>query len=321
MAHLHVDGLTVAFGAVQAVTDLTVSINHGELFFLMGPSGCGKTTLLRSIAGLQQPTHGRILIDDRDVTNLPIRDRGIGMVFQSYCLWPHMTVEENISFGLSVHKISTAESISRIQEMLDITDLQQHRRKYPHQLSGGQQQRVSLARALVLRPRILLLDEPFSNLDTTLRASIRDEVNRIRKEYDLTMIFVTHDFDEAMNIGSRVCFMEKGRVRRIGTPQEVYETPETISVASLTGDYIPVPRFFERELEYARLESFNIVKGDANALVTGVVFESSSVSMTLQLDRTGEAITVRQLRGSEIPKVGERVRVAARMDSFFPLHE
>jgi iron(III) transport system ATP-binding protein len=232
--------LTKVFGSGQAaataVDNVTLDINPGELFFLLGPSGCGKTTLLRMIAGFIEPTEGQILFDGRDVAPLPPNKRNTGMVFQSYALWPHMTVEGNVGFGLNIRRVSSAERARRVQEALDQVRMGSFAKRKPNQLSGGQQQRVALARALVIRPDVLLLDEPLSNLDAKLRIELRSEIRRICKESGITAVYVTHDQKEALSMADRLAIMERGRVVQIGSPDGLYRNPRSSFVAEFLGE-------------------------------------------------------------------------------------
>ena len=224
------------FGGLAAVDGVSLEIEPGELFFLLGPSGCGKTTLLRCIAGFHRPDGGRIRLGWADITDAPPHLRDTGMVFQSYALWPHMTVRENIAFGLEMRKLSRVEVRRRADEALAqvrMTDRAAHR---PAQLSGGQQQRVALARALVVHPKCLLLDEPLSNLDAKLRLEMRSEIRRICKEAGLTAIYVTHDQKEAMSIADRLAILNAGRVEQCGRPNEVYQRPANRFVAGFIGE-------------------------------------------------------------------------------------
>lgn len=219
-----------------ACDHVTLSIEPGELFFLLGPSGCGKTTLLRMIAGFIEPTSGRLLFDDRDVTWLAPSKRNTGMVFQSYALWPHMTVQANVEFGLGVRKVAAEERARRAVEALASVQMEAYAKRKPNQLSGGQQQRVALARALVIRPSVLLLDEPLSNLDAKLRVDLRGEIRRICKASGITTIYVTHDQKEALSMADRIAIMEAGRVAQLGPPAELYRRPATRFVAEFLGE-------------------------------------------------------------------------------------
>lgn len=222
--------------ATRVIDHVSLSIQPGEIFFLLGPSGCGKTTILRMIAGFIEPTEGRIRFGDRDVTDLPANQRNTGMVFQSYALWPHMTVAENVAFGLRVRKSPTADVESRVVAALDAVKMRSFADRKPNQLSGGQQQRVALARALVIRPDVLLLDEPLSNLDSKLRHELREEIRRLCREFAMTTICVTHDREEAMAVGDRIAVLSRGCVAQVGPPAEVYSNPQTRFVAEFLGD-------------------------------------------------------------------------------------
>ncbi|MBP9914470.1 MAG: ABC transporter ATP-binding protein [Opitutaceae bacterium] len=241
MISIRIQKLTKRFGSVTALHDLDLTINPGELFFLLGPSGCGKTTLLRSMAGFYIPEEGKIFFGDEDVTRLAPHKRNTGMMFQSYALWPHMSVAENVAFGLEERKVSKAEIKRRVGEALESVRMNQYAERRPNQLSGGQQQRVALARALVIRPRCLLLDEPLSNLDAKLRLEMRTEIRRVCKEFKLTTVYVTHDQKEALSISDRMAILESGHILQVGTPREVYKRPAHKTVANFIGetDFIP----------------------------------------------------------------------------------
>ncbi|MBX3379987.1 MAG: ABC transporter ATP-binding protein [Phycisphaeraceae bacterium] len=223
-------------GTTKAVDDISLEIETGELFFLLGPSGCGKTTLLRMIAGFIDPTAGTILFGSRDVTHLPPNQRNTGMVFQSYALWPHMTIEANVAFGLDVRKTPANEAKKRIEDALAAVRMAQYSKRKPNQLSGGQQQRIALARALVIRPDVLLLDEPLSNLDAKLRLELRSEIRRICKESGITTVYVTHDQKEALSMADRVAILRSGRVEQLGTPADLYKRPHSRFVAEFLGE-------------------------------------------------------------------------------------
>ena len=236
MISLTIENLTKRFGDTVALSALNLRIEAGEIFFLLGPSGCGKTTLLRSIAGFYTPESGRILFGEEDVTRVPPHLRNTGMMFQSYALWPHMTVAQNVAFGLEERKVPARETAGRVAAALASVKMETLGERRIHQLSGGQQQRVALARALVIRPRCLLLDEPLSNLDARLRLEMRAEIRRICKEFGLTAIYVTHDQKEALSIADRMAILEGGHVRQIGTPADVYRHPHSRFVADFMGE-------------------------------------------------------------------------------------
>ncbi|MBC7706691.1 MAG: ABC transporter ATP-binding protein [Rhodoferax sp.] len=235
MAFLEISALKKDFGNHTAVHDFAIDIQRGEFVTFLGPSGCGKTTILRMIAGFESPSGGIIKFDGRDVTRLPTNQRNIGMVFQSYALFPNMTVADNIGFGLKVAKMATANVRARVDEMLTLIKLTPLAGRYPWQLSGGQQQRVALARALANKPQVLLLDEPLSALDAKIRVSLREEIRALQRELGITSIFVTHDQEEALSISDRIVVLNEGRVEQIGTPSEVYNFPRTRFVASFVG--------------------------------------------------------------------------------------
>jgi putative spermidine/putrescine transport system ATP-binding protein len=219
----------------RALSGVSLSVHPGEFVALLGPSGCGKTTALRALSGLEQVNGGRILIDGVDVVDVPVNKRDIGMVFQSYSLFPHLTSIENVEFGLRMRKVTAADRRTRAAEALDLVGLGHLAGRYAHQLSGGQQQRVALARALVTRPRVLLLDEPLSALDAKVRVQLRDEIRRIQTDLGITTLFVTHDQEEALAVADRVAVMRDGNIEQIGTPEELYTTPATPFVAGFVG--------------------------------------------------------------------------------------
>ncbi len=232
---IELKGLTKRFDDAVAVDAIDVSIRGGEFFSLLGPSGCGKTTTLRMIAGFERPTGGEILLDRVDVAQVPPHRRNVHTVFQSYALFPHKNVFDNIAFGLRRHKVPKDEVRRRVQESIELVQLHGLSRRRPNQLSGGQQQRVALARALVLRPAVLLLDEPLGALDAKIRKQLRLELKALQEEVGITFVFVTHDQEEALSMSDRVAVMNAGRIEQIGTPAEVYEDPATVFVADFLG--------------------------------------------------------------------------------------
>ncbi len=236
MVAITLTNVTKRFGEVIALDNLDLRIEKGELFFLLGPSGCGKTTLLRSIAGFYTPDEGSLYFDDQDVTHLPPHKRRTAMVFQSYALWPHMTVGQNVAYGLQQKKLPRGIVEERVKKALRGVKMEDFAARRINQLSGGQQQRVALARALIVEPDCLLLDEPLSNLDAKLRVEMRSEIRRICKESGLTSVYVTHDQKEALSIADRVAVLENGDFAQIGTPQEVYRDPVSRAVASFIGE-------------------------------------------------------------------------------------
>lgn len=235
LPEVYLENLTKRFSDVVAVNHITLRIRSGELLTLLGPSGCGKTTTLRLIAGLLKPDEGNIYFDDEVVTHLPPEKRGVGMVFQNYALWPHMTVYDNIAFGLKIRKLPRDEIRRRVKEVLELVKLSGLENRYPRQLSGGQQQRVALARALVIEPKVLLLDEPLSNLDAKLREEMRFEIRDLQRRLKITTIYVTHDQAEAMALADRIAIMNHGKIVQVGSPKEIYECPKDRFVASFIG--------------------------------------------------------------------------------------
>ncbi|MBL6080906.1 ABC transporter ATP-binding protein [Belnapia sp. T18] len=235
MGTLTLDGLSRRYATTTAVERVDLDVAQGEFVALLGPSGCGKTTTLRMVAGFVPPSSGRILIAGRDVTRAPPHGRDTGMVFQSYALFPHMTVGENVAFGLEMRKVARAERDARVREALRLARLEGLAGRLPRQLSGGQQQRVALARALVVNPAVFLLDEPLSNLDAKLRAEVRIEIRALQQRLGLTTLFVTHDQEEALTMADRLVVMERGRVRQIGTAEALYERPADAFVAGFIG--------------------------------------------------------------------------------------
>ena len=229
-------GIYKRYGQVTAVHDLNLTIKKGALHFLLGPSGCGKTTILRMLAGLEPVSEGQVFFDGVDVTKKPAVDRGIGMVFQNYALWPHMTVLKNIEYGLKLRRLGAVETKRRIDEVLEITRLTQYAERLPGQLSGGQQQRVALARALAIRPNVLLLDEPLSNLDAKLRMEMRDNILRIHKQTGITTVYVTHDQREALSMGTKISVMHAGVLIQTDSPRVLYHAPKTGFIAGFIGE-------------------------------------------------------------------------------------
>jgi len=232
---LELRGLSKFFGKFQAVKSVSFTIERGELFSMVGPSGCGKTTLLRTIAGFLSPDEGQVILQGNDITFAPINKRGTAMVFQNYAIFPHMNVFDNLAFGLRMHKVPKPEIKERVTKVLELIRLPGIEEKYPSQLSGGQQQRIALARALVIQPQVLLLDEPLSNLDAKLRESLRMEIREIQQTVGITTIFVTHDIAEAFVMSDRIAVMNAGEIAQIGNPMSIYEAPASEFVGSFVG--------------------------------------------------------------------------------------
>ena len=266
------------YGSATAVSNLNLTIAKGSFHFLLGPSGCGKTTTLRLLAGLENISSGQIFFNGKDLTNKPASERGIGMVFQNYALWPHMTVRQNIEYGLKLRKLTNQEISNRVGDVLDLTRLTKFEKRLPGQLSGGQQQRVALARALAIRPTVLLLDEPLSNLDAKLRMEMRDNISRIHRETGITTFYVTHDQKEALSMGTTITVMHHGVEVQTGPPRDLYSDPSTAFLAAFIGETNLIDGVFLEHLsdgalvqtEFARLKATKVhgdpKKGDKVSL-------------------------------------------------------
>src|SRR5512136_1570281 len=228
-------------GEVSAVSNVSLFVQPGEFLTLLGPSGCGKTTTLRMVAGFERPDRGRIYIGEEDVTDLMANQRNIGFVFQNYALFPHLSVFENVAYGLRVKGMSKAEMENSVGQVIRLVGLKGYERQFPHQLSGGEQQRVALARAVVIQPQVLLFDEPLSNLDARLRVYMRGEIRRLQKALSITAIYVTHDQEEAMAISDHIAVMNEGKIVQVGTAEELYLQPKSLFVAKFIGKINPLP--------------------------------------------------------------------------------
>jgi len=236
MSQLEFAHITKKYGDFEALSTFTLSVQKGELISIVGPSGCGKTTALRIAAGFEKFDAGRLIVNGNNIELVPPQKRNMGMVFQSYSLFPHLTVAENIGFGLTIRKTEKKKRASVVSDMLDLVRLVDVGHRYPHQLSGGQQQRVALARALAIEPTVLLLDEPLNALDAKVRIEVREEIRSLQKRIGTTTLFVTHDQEEALTISDRVCVMSNGVIQQVGTPREVYDNPSTAFVATFIGE-------------------------------------------------------------------------------------
>lgn len=276
MSYLQLNHLSKAYGSSMAVQDVNLQIQSGEFISLLGPSGCGKTTILRMVAGFERPTGGMIALEGQDITHTPANRRDMGMVFQSYSLFPHMTASQNIAFGLRVKRLARSQQRLRVHEMLDLVGLADKGDRFPHQLSGGQQQRVALARALAIAPRVLLLDEPLSALDAKVRLQLRNEIRRIQQQLGITTLFVTHDQEEALSISDRVIVMSQGQIEQEGVPEEIYLAPSTPFTASFIGAMNQIPGVWEQDQvrisahpdtnianEFLRTQPINLIDGTA----------------------------------------------------------
>ena len=237
MAYIAFEKINKKFGTNHVLKDISLEVEKGQLVTLLGPSGCGKSTLLRCLAGLEQVSSGRIYLDGQDITDVTPRQRGIGMVFQAYSLFPNLNVRENVAYGLKLKKLPKQEIREKVEQMLEIVGLSDKISQYPSQLSGGQQQRVALARAMVTAPKVLLLDEPLSAIDALLRKNLQIEIRKIQKQMGITTIFVTHDQDEAMVMSDRIHLFHEGRIEQSGTPEEIYVHPATRFAATFIGNY------------------------------------------------------------------------------------
>ena len=307
--HLRLEGVGVSFGAVNVIPSLDLSVRKGEMVAFLGPSGCGKTTTLRIIAGLTNPSRGRIMVRGRDITRLPIHDRDMGMVFQSYALFPHMNVSRNVAFGLQMRNMPARDAESRAAQALDMVQLGHLAHRKPKELSGGQQQRVALARALVIEPSILLLDEPLSNLDAKLRDEMRVQIRTLQQQSGITAVFVTHDQVEALSMCDRVVVMRGGRVEQFGTPTEVYERPATAFVANFVGR---TNRLKGRITSEGTLTAAGQQLRSATTLAPGTV-EILVRPHRIRMQETGEAANKVQGTVSSITFIGDLVQYAVRV--------
>ncbi|MEA3334266.1 MAG: ABC transporter ATP-binding protein [Chloroflexota bacterium] len=279
MPGVRLENLTKRFGEVVAVDNLNLEVEDGEILTFLGPSGCGKTTTLRCIAGLLIPEEGEIYLGNDRVTSMPAEKRGLGLVFQNYALWPHMTVFQNLAFGLELRKIPKPDIVRRIDEALALVRLSGMQERFPRQLSGGQQQRVALARALILEPKLLLLDEPLSNLDAQLREEMRFELRELQKSLGITSIYVTHDQAEALVLSDRVAIMEAGRLVQIGTPVEIYSQPTNKFVAGFVG----LTSFLEGRVTRQQGENVVIATDDGQELLARSAAFQAGDSVTVAL--------------------------------------
>lgn len=332
--YLKLGGIRKQFGDTTVLSNVDLDIREGELVTLLGPSGCGKSTLLRCIAGLTDLDGGHILLEGKDIVNLPPRSREIGMVFQSYALFPNLTVSENIEYGMKMRGVSKEARRQRSDELLALVDLGDKRDAYPQHLSGGQQQRVALARSLAVQPKVLLLDEPLSALDAKIRKNLRTEIRDIQKKFNMTTIFVTHDQEEALTLSDRVCLMNKGRIVQQGTPEELYSTPKTEFVARFMGSYNVLTRTEALQLfgqvnrtaeSFAiRPEALVLVTGSARngaelagkRIVEGKVHSVSILGNIIRyaVDAAGVRLTVDALNDGRSLRMGEQSLVTLALD-------
>ncbi|WOI57825.1 sn-glycerol-3-phosphate ABC transporter ATP-binding protein UgpC [Palleronia sp. LCG004] len=319
MAEVRLENVTKAFGAVTVIPDLSLTVPDKSFTVLVGPSGCGKSTLLRLIAGLERPTKGTIRIGDEDVTTKEPSKRGISMVFQSYALYPHMTVARNIDFGLRISGMPKEEREARLAEAARILALEDHLERKPSELSGGQRQRVAIGRSIVRNPKVFLFDEPLSNLDAALRTQMRVELAELHQSIDSTMIYVTHDQVEAMTLADQIVVMNKGRIEQIGSPMDLYDTPASVFVAGFVGspkmNLIPGKTFGAPEAATVgiRPEHMEVTEGegfDAKARVVETL--GSDTIAHVRADTLGDVIV--RLPGHMRLRDGERIRVRPNPD-------
>jgi ABC-type Fe3+/spermidine/putrescine transport system ATPase subunit len=331
-------GLRKVYGNSTAVDDVSLDARRGELVCLLGPSGCGKTTTLRMVAGFIQPSRGSIKIEGKEVSDLPPYRRDTGMVFQNYALFPHMTIAQNVAFGLENVGMGRAQRSTRVSEMLEMVELAHLVNRYPKELSGGQQQRVALARALALRPAVLLLDEPFSNLDAQLRVRLRQEMRRVLESMNITTLFVTHDQEEALMLSDRIAVINKGRLEQVGTPEDIYERPASQFVAQFigscnvfegevragifysrgglempAGDVTPGNRTLMIRPEYLEPVSDGFVGPSLSATVESVDYFGSISRMTVRTGSDQILVDVRRKCGATA-RPGDAIRIGVRPD-------
>ncbi|MCB1395595.1 MAG: ABC transporter ATP-binding protein [Rhodobacteraceae bacterium] len=305
--------ITKRFDDVTAVNDVSLDIFRGELFCLLGGSGCGKSTLLRMLAGFEVPTAGQILIDGQDMAGVPADKRPTNMMFQSYALFPHMTVEKNVAYGLLREGKSKAEAYQRVAEMLRLVKLEQYAKRKPHQLSGGQRQRVALARALVMRPKVLLLDEPLGALDLKLREAMQEELKALQRRLGITFVFVTHDQGEALSMADRVAVFNEGKIVQVGPPREIYYRPNVSFVADFVGSSNVLPPELvqkltgERRFAALRPEAVWIGEAGLPAVVKSASFHGANTRVVLAAE--GADLVALLPKSAMVPEVGARVHL------------
>ncbi|MGG0823632.1 ABC transporter ATP-binding protein [Paenibacillus turicensis] len=306
--------VTKNFGGQAVVHPLSLTIEEGEFLTLLGPSGCGKTTILRMLAGFEQPTSGQIMLDGLDLTELPPNRRDLNLVFQHYALFPHMTVEDNIAFGLKMKKLSKQEQTKRIQEATEMTQLSALTKRFPHQLSGGQQQRVAIARAIANKPKVLLLDEPLGALDLQLRKSLQAELKQLQRSLGITFVYVTHDQEEAMMLSDRIVIMNHGKVEQIGSPREIYETPATLFAATFVGEnniFAKDGVMIALRPEKLSAQPHNLEQYKYTGVITDVLYLGSVHKLVVQLDQEPMKVSiVLDLNQDNSWHIGQRIGVS-----------
>ena len=314
MTSISFTGIRKTFGATVALESLDLDLQPGELVSLLGPSGCGKTTALRIAAGFEVPDAGIVSLSHRDITRTPAHQRNMGMVFQSYSLFPNLTVAQNVEFGLRNRKIEKSKRLTRVGEMLELVQLDDLGKRYPHQLSGGQQQRVALARALAVQPEVLLLDEPLSALDAKVRSTLRDEIRRIQTELKTTTLFVTHDQEEALAISDRIGVMSNGQLEQLGTPEDIYLRPASPFVARFVGSINELPNTNGSGQILVRPEDVTISTGEEElamrGTITRVTFQGPVTIISVRVDVVDLLVNVHAASGSIHTHVGDRVSLA-----------
>lgn len=311
-------GLSKRFGKTSILENISFDVAEGEVLVLLGASGSGKTTILRIIAGLEMPYTGKVILHGKDVTELPARERGVGVIFQSYALFPKMTVEKNIGYGLRIRKRKRKEIRETVDELLKLVQLEEHRKKYPSQLSGGQQQRVAIARTLAYKPEVLLFDEPFGALDTQTRVHLRREIRALLRKVNVPSIFITHDQEEALELGDRVAVLNQGHIEQLGTPYEIYSHPATEYVATFLGAANILEATVRNgglEIGAAQLPAVLDPEQFRNGDCVKIVFRPEDVVLSKgDLPRTGTASKIAAARVEEISFVGAYERVRLRLD-------
>ncbi|MEX2213195.1 MAG: ABC transporter ATP-binding protein [Phycisphaeraceae bacterium] len=312
MTPIHIDTLRKTFDKTVAVDGITLNIKPGSLFFLLGPSGCGKTTLLRMIAGFTEPTSGTIHFGEQDVTWLPPHKRNCGMVFQGYALWPHMTVAQNVAFGLNVRKIDKAQTLTRVADALKLVQMAEYGDRKPNQLSGGQQQRVALARALVIKPTVLLLDEPLSNLDAKLRIEMRGQIKSICKQAGTTAVYVTHDQKEALSMADEVALLKNGKVMQSGPARELYDRPRSRFVADFLGE----TNFIAAKV-VGREDGQVLLEGDAGKMRSTVFPDDLAKEGNVTCCVRPEAIRILSPKATDEGSDGANTFTAKRLDTTY----
>ncbi|MGW2959859.1 ABC transporter ATP-binding protein [Streptomyces sp. NPDC001220] len=307
------------FGATVALDGLDLTVRPGEFLALLGPSGCGKTTALRMLAGFEHPDSGAVLVDGEDVTSVPAHRRDAGMVFQSYSLFPHLNAVDNVAFGLRMRKVRTSERRTRAAELLDLVGLGDKGERFPHQLSGGQQQRIALARALALRPRVLLLDEPLSALDAKVRLTLREEIRRLQQELGITTLFVTHDQEEALSVADRVAVMRAGRLEQCAEPAELYGRPATAFVAEFVGTMSRIPGTVKDDRVEVLGQRLPVDGQAPDASEVDVLVRPEAVQV--RADGTGTATVVATAFLGAVVRVTVRLADGTEAKADLPAHE